>query len=100
MVPADLYERLLPDVRANYDAHDKACLSMRHFWLGHRGGVSGIGEQTDCDGCGHTFYYDGLVWVNWQATDPDEDEVRLCACCATANGYRVRAGQYGLTLAE
>jgi hypothetical protein len=91
------YERLLPFVRANYDAHDKTCVSMRYFWLGSRGGVSCFSDLADCDGCGHTFLNEGVAWVNWEVADTDEDEVRLCACCATSAGYEVRMGEYGLT---
>ena len=93
------YEALLPFVRANYDAHDKTCASMSQFWFGRLGGVSGVGEQEDCHSCGHTFYLEGLAWVNWATADQDDEDIRLCACCATAAGHRVQMGQYGLAVA-
>lgn len=99
-ISADLYERLLPFVRTHYDAHDKTCPSMRFFWLGHRGGVSGIGEQRDCDGCQATFYYDGLVWVNWATHTQDEEDTYLCGCCAITAGHQVRVSEFGLRLQD
>ena len=71
------YDDMLPAVRRDWDAHDKTCKSLPYFWLGRKGGVTAPGDVGGCDGCGVTFFWEGLSWSNY----PDEDTVYLCECC-------------------
>jgi hypothetical protein len=73
------YDRLIDAVRRDWDAHDKTCKSMDEFWLGYHGGVTAIGDITDCNKCGATFYYEGLLDLNWQDDDAESDY--RCECC-------------------
>lgn len=94
-----MYDRLLPSVREAYDAHDKSCLSLKHFWYGSRGGVSDIAELWDCVDCNHTFSIYGLTWLNYRecAADAELDEIQVCGCCAVKRGHSVRETLYGIT---
>lgn len=91
-----LPEDVFPDIRADYEAHSKACVSLRYMWLARRGGVSCPSDLDDCTDCGVTFYNEGVAWLNYDATD-DEDEVRLCGCCASRRGVQLVDGPYGIT---
>jgi hypothetical protein len=95
-----LPEGVFADIATAYTAHDDFCLSLPDFWLGRTGGVSNPGDLSDCTGCGHTFYNEGLVWVNYEDPDPDADEQHYCGCCAVARGYRVHRTPYGLSTTD
>ena len=83
------YDLLLPGPKLAWDTHDRLCASFADLWLGHKGGVSCFGEQSECDGCGHTFHNEGLMGQygpEWSEGDPilqtdDGYEARYCACC-------------------
>jgi hypothetical protein len=75
------YDSLFDSVRRNWDAHNKTCQSLRHFWLGRRGGRSCPSDLTDCGGCGATFFNEGVTDVNWDSTDPDAEPDYRCECC-------------------
>lgn len=71
-------ETALPFVKAQLQAHDPACASLVHAWLGRHGGVSSWAELGSCTRCGVTFFWDGLREV----LDPDSGYiVALCDCC-------------------
>ncbi len=71
------YDRLFESVRKAWDEHDKTCTSLSRLWLGRHGGVSCPSDLTDCDGCGVTFYNEGVT-----CTDYDADDLEyLCECC-------------------
>lgn len=76
------YDTLLDSVQRNWDAHDKTCKSLRHFWLGRRGGVSCPTDLSACDGCGATFFHEGVTDVNRDNPDPDAHPDYRCECCA------------------
>ena len=57
---------------------------MEYFWLGHTGGVSCPSDLTDCDGCGVTFYNEGVEDTSWGDPDPDADPDYRCECCRRA----------------
>lgn len=82
------YDRMFSNVRANWDAHDKTCGSMEWFWPGHSGGVSCPSDLTSCEDCDVTFYNEGVHNVTW--SEPGEDSLWLCSCCARKRGYNVR----------
>lgn len=63
-----------------YQEHDKTCSSIPQMWLGHKGGVSDMWSQMDCDGCGVTFYTEGLNWYDG-SDDGEIDETNYCDCC-------------------
>lgn len=87
------YDTLLDSVRDAWDVHDKTCESLPWFWLGRRGGVSCPSDWWTCHGCDVYFSIDGVPWVNY----PDEDERRLCACCAKREGYVVtKVDEFGV----
>lgn len=82
------YDTLFPHIRKEWDEHDEHCESLEWFWLGRFGGVSDLVSQQGCDDCGVLFYNEGLAWVNWE--QDDEEEIRLCGCCAKKRGYVVK----------
>lgn len=82
------YDRLLSTVRANWDAHNKTCTSLPHFWLGYRGGgVTCLSDVTDCDTCHATFYLDGLTFI---PVPGDDDGRYLCECCQRSRRKKPR----------
>ena len=91
------YDQMFPSTQEAWNTHDRSCASFKDLWLGHKGGVSCLGEQTDCDGCGHCFYNEGLMGQygpGWSEGDPilqteDGYEAMFCACC----GDKARAAK-------
>jgi hypothetical protein len=73
-------EGIFPNILKDYEEHDKSCSSIPHMWLGHKGGVSDMWSQTDCDDCGVCFYIDALIWIEGSVTDEIDDQ-NLCDCC-------------------
>lgn len=74
------YDTMLNSCRKAWDEHDKTCTSLPHLWLGRKGGVSCPSDLDDCDGCGVTFFHEGLT-----CTDYDADDLEyLCDCCRRA----------------
>jgi hypothetical protein len=88
-----MYERMFPELCAQWDAHDGSCESLPWFWAGHSGGVSNPADLEHCHGCGVCFYREGVAWVN-HATD--DDEIRLCGCCARRAGHVVVVSSFGV----
>jgi hypothetical protein len=75
------YDELFEDVRKAWDDHDKTCESLRWLWLGRSGGVTCLSDITDCSVCGVTFYNEGVLNINWKASDPDAQPDYRCECC-------------------
>ena len=87
---------VFPEIRADYEAHDKSCVSLRDIWLGRKGGVTCPGDLEDCVDCGVTFYREGVSWLNYDAPD-DEEEIHACGCCALKRGVILTRAPYGVT---
>lgn len=74
------YEDMLNSTRKAWDEHDKTCESFQWIWLGRRGGVSCHSDLTTCDGCGVTFYNEGVVCTNRDDPEAEYDKFH-CECC-------------------
>lgn len=83
------YGEMFPSLRAAWDAHDKACESLRHFWAGRPGGVTAFGDTDTCGDCGVSFHVEGLFDPFWD--DATVDAGHPCACCARRRGLPVPA---------
>lgn len=81
------YDEMFPDLRTAWDAHDRTCESLRHFWAGRPGGVTACGDIDACEDCGVSFYVEGLVNPFWD--DVTVDDEYLCACCTRRRGLPV-----------
>ena len=46
--------------RTLIEKHDKSCTSLTDLWLPRRTGRTCPSDLTDCDGCGLTFYNEGV----------------------------------------
>lgn len=62
-------------------AHGLDCPGLSDVWMPRRGGHSCPSDLIECDGCGITFFWEGIRVV-------DEDSCLYsnhfyCACCAT-----------------
>lgn len=89
--------RVFQSIIEQYLSHDDTCESLSYAWLGRDGGVSDLVSQSICDTCDMYFYNEGLVWVNFD----QDDEMRLCACCARSRGHRISVSRHGwVSLAE
>jgi hypothetical protein len=60
-------------------AHDQGCTSLRYAWLPRRKGASCPSDFTECETCGITFFWEGIVGL---FDDCPESFWYFCRCCA------------------
>jgi hypothetical protein len=75
-----IYPDLLPQVRDDFFAHDKSCLSFGSFWWGRMSvddGALPFGEVGQCSSCGCHFWAEGLLDVG----EGDGLAIVKCECC-------------------
>jgi hypothetical protein len=92
-------DQTFPEYRETYYAHAQDCVSLPDMWLPRSGGLTCPSDLDTCTGCNVTFYNEGLCWVNWEAPD-EEDEIRLCGCCAEKLGVVLYRTPYGVSRNE
>lgn len=59
-------------------AHPEDCPSLDHAWLPRKGGFSCITDSYPCDGCGVTFFWEGLNVVHEACPYTNH---WVCTCC-------------------
>lgn len=70
---------IFPPQRDSILAHDQECTSLNHAWLPRRKGVSCPSDLMECDTCGITFFWEGIVGF---FDDCPDSEYFFCQCCS------------------
>lgn len=60
-------------------AHDQSCPSLNEVWLPRRKGVSCPSDLMECETCGITFFWEGIVGL---FDDCPDSFWYFCRCCA------------------
>jgi len=61
--------------------HNPDCPSLDHAWMPRRGGYSCLTDSMECEVCGITFFWDGLLTIH---EDCPYSHHWVCRCCTLA----------------